>query len=83
VALLSAGITTTVEFFKLCHAPALDSFRLTIPGMLLLGRFFSVWDILAYWIAIAAGVLLDKRIRCFLFENMILASQSWKYKQRN
>jgi hypothetical protein len=51
--------------------------------MLLLGRFFSVWDILAYWIAIAAGVLLDKRIRCFLFENMILASQSWKYKQRN
>jgi len=29
--LLSAGITTTVEFFKLFHAPALDSFRLTIP----------------------------------------------------
>ena len=62
VALLSAGITTTVEFFKLCHAPALDSFRLTIPGMLLLGRFFSAWDILAYWIAIVAGVRLDRMI---------------------
>jgi hypothetical protein len=63
VALLTVGIATTVEFFKLYHAPALDSFRLTIPGILLLGRFFSAWDILAYWIAIVAGVLLDRRIR--------------------
>ena len=63
VALLTAGITTAVEFFKLFHAPALDAFRLTIPGILLLGRFFSAWDILAYWIAIVAGVLLDRRIR--------------------
>jgi len=66
VALLTAGITTAVEFFKLSHAPALDAFRLTIPGILLLGRFFSAWDILAYWIAIVAGVLLDRRIRSSL-----------------
>jgi hypothetical protein len=63
MALLTAGITTAVEFFKLYHSPALDAFRLTLPGILLLGRFFSAWDILAYWIAIAAGVLLDMRIR--------------------
>ncbi len=63
VALLTAGITTAVELFKLYHAPALDAFRLTIPGILFLGRFFSGWDILAYWIAIVAGVLLDRRIR--------------------
>ena len=66
VALLTAGIAAAVEFFKLYHAPALDSFRLTIPGILFLGRFFSAWDILAYWIAIAAGVLLDRRIRSSL-----------------
>ena len=66
VALLTAGITTAVEFFKLYHSPALDAFRLTLPGILLLGRFFSAWDSLAYWIAIAAGVLLDRRIRSSL-----------------
>jgi len=63
VALLAAGITTSVEFFKLYHTPALDAFRLTLPGILLLGRFFSAWDILAYWLAISAGVLMDMRIR--------------------
>jgi len=62
VALVTAGITTAVEFFKLYHAPALDAFRMTFPGILLLGRFFSVWDILAYWIAIVAGVFMDRRI---------------------
>ena len=63
VALLTAGITTAVEFFKLYHSPALHAFRLTLPGILLLGRFFSAWNILAYWIAIAAGVFLEMRIR--------------------
>jgi hypothetical protein len=66
LALLTAGITTAVEFFKLYHAPALDAFRMTLPGILLLGCFFSAWDILAYWIAIVAGVLLDRRIRSSL-----------------
>lgn len=44
VASLTAGITLFVEFFKLYHTPALDAFRLTLPGILLLGRFFSAWD---------------------------------------
>jgi hypothetical protein len=61
-ALLTAGITTAVEFFKLYHSPAIDAFRLTLPGVLLLGRVFSVWDILAYWLAILAGILIDMRI---------------------
>lgn len=63
-ALISAALTTAVEFFKLHHSPALDAFRLTIPGILLLGRVFSVWDILAYWLAILIGLLIDHRI-CF------------------
>ena len=59
VAVISGLIATAVEFFKLYHSPGMDAFRLTLPGMLLLGRYFSVWDILAYWLAIAAGALAD------------------------
>jgi hypothetical protein len=64
VALISAALTTAVEFLKLHHSPAIDAFRLTIPGILLLGRVFSAWDILAYWLAILIGLLIDHRI-CF------------------
>jgi hypothetical protein len=61
---IAAGIiATAVEFFKLYHSPAMDAFRLTLPGVLLFGRFFSVWDIAAYWMAIFVGALLDKRLR--------------------
>jgi hypothetical protein len=59
VALLAGAIGTAVEFLKLYHAPALDAFRLTLPGILLLGRFFSAWDILAYWTAVCLGALID------------------------
>jgi len=63
VALFAAVVTAAVERFKLHHSPGIDAFRLTLPGILLLGRFFSVWDILAYWTTIFAGVLADMRIR--------------------
>jgi hypothetical protein len=36
------------------HPGSTDEFRLTLAGALLLGRIFSVWNILAY----AAGILL-------------------------
>lgn len=63
IALLSGVLASIVEFFKLYHSPELDAFRLTLPGILLLGRFFSVWDILAYWTGIAAAAVLDARLR--------------------
>ena len=63
IAFISAAITAAVEFFKLNHSPALDAFRLTTPGILLLGRVFSAWDILAYWLAIWIGAFVDRRIR--------------------
>ena len=63
VALLAGAIATIVEFGKLYHSPALDAFRLTLPGILLLGRFFSTWDIVAYWLAISVVALFDRRIR--------------------
>src|SRR5271165_994895 len=62
VALISGSIATSVEFFKLYHSPGMDAFRLTLPGMLLLGRYFSVWDIAAYWIAICAGAYVDGKM---------------------
>jgi len=61
-ALLAGVLATAVEFLKLCHSPTLDAFRTTIPGILLLGRFFSVWDVAAYWLAIAAGAMVDSCI---------------------
>jgi len=70
-ALTTAAVTVGVEFFKLHQSPALDAFRLTIPGMLLLGRFFSIWDILAYWLAILIGLLIDHRICSVGYTNSI------------
>lgn len=63
IALLAGSVATSVELLKLHHAPWLDSFRMTGPGVLLLGRFFSVWDILAYWLAMILGAMLDACIR--------------------
>jgi hypothetical protein len=48
---------------KLLHWSWLDAFRLTLPGILLLGRVFSGWDILADWLALALGALADGVIR--------------------
>jgi hypothetical protein len=61
--LLSGSIATAVEFFKLTHSPAMDAFRLTLPGMILLGRYFSARDIVAYWVAISLAAWLDGGIR--------------------
>lgn len=61
--LLAAVLTVAVECFKLYHSPWLDAFRRTLPGVLLLGRFFSMWDIVAYGFAILAGVGVDRYLR--------------------
>ena len=63
VAFIASAIATIVEFAKLIHFPALDAFRLTLPGILLLGRFFSLWDLVAYCVAIIFGALVDRRLR--------------------
>jgi hypothetical protein len=59
VALIAAAIAIFVELLRLVHAPWLDAFRLTMAGALLLGRIFSLWDLLAYGVGIAFGALLD------------------------
>ncbi|MTK64597.1 MAG: DUF2809 domain-containing protein [Methanobacterium sp.] len=60
---IAAGIAVLVELVRLYHTPWLDDFRLTLAGALLLGRFFSVWNIVAYWTGIVAGVLAESRFR--------------------
>ncbi len=62
-ALVSSAIAFCVELFKLYHVPLLDAFRLTLPGKLLLGRVFSLWDLVAYAVAIIVGALADHMIR--------------------
>jgi hypothetical protein len=57
VALIAA---TAVEFSRLWHTPALDAFRLTTAGALLLGRVFSLWNIAAYAVGIVAALALDR-----------------------
>lgn len=59
----SLAVATAVELFKLVQTPALDAFRHTLPGMLLLGRVFALWDLVAYAIAIGLGALADRAIR--------------------
>jgi len=60
IALISAVIALAVELFRLDHTPALDAFRLTLAGALLLGRIFSPCDLLAYGVGIMLAVGLDR-----------------------
>jgi hypothetical protein len=61
--LIAACIATAVEFFKLYRSPHMDAFRTTLPGILLLGKYFSIRDIAAYWIAIAIATAFDILLR--------------------
>jgi hypothetical protein len=56
---LSAVIAALVEFSRLYHAPALDAFRITLAGKLILGKYFAPPDIAAYWLAIVTAALID------------------------
>ena len=63
LALVAGVIATAVEFFKLVHTPALDAFRLTIAGKVVLGRFFYGSDFVAYYAGVGAGVAADGWMR--------------------
>jgi hypothetical protein len=63
LAVLAAVVAAAVEFFKLVRAPAVDVFRETLAGKLLIGRYFTFGAIVAYWLAIAAVTALDLSLR--------------------
>ena len=60
IALLAILLSTAVEFFKLFNPPALDAFRNTFAGKVLLGRYFSYKDIVVYYIAICIALWIDQ-----------------------
>jgi hypothetical protein len=57
---VAAIVAAGLEFSRLWHVPALDAFRLTLAGRLLLGRYFSFKNIAAYWLAIALTAVWDE-----------------------
>ncbi|MDF0520945.1 DUF2809 domain-containing protein [Bradyrhizobium yuanmingense] len=59
IAGIAIAIAVVVEFSRLVHVPWLDAFRLTTAGALLLGRIFSLWNLVAYMVGIAFGIWLD------------------------
>jgi hypothetical protein len=60
LAILAAAVAALVEFSRLWQVAAVDAFRLTLAGRLLLGRYFSLKNIVAYWVAIALAAILDR-----------------------
>lgn len=59
LAIIAMVIALAVELSRLWHTPWLDGFRVTSAGALLLGRIFSVWNLVAYAAGIAFGVWID------------------------
>lgn len=62
LALLAGALATLIELTRLWHPAALDAFRQTLAGVILLGKYFSIRNIVAYWIAIFAGALVDQSV---------------------
>ena len=60
VGVLAGLIAAMVELTRLYHAPALDAFRSTLAGRLILGKFFSVRNIAAYWLAAFVCAYVDR-----------------------
>jgi hypothetical protein len=60
IATLAILIATLLELNRLIPIAPIDTFRLTFPGEILLGRFFSIKNIVAYIIAIALTATLDR-----------------------
>ena len=57
IAAIAAVVSACVEFSQLIEIGWLDAFRRTTFGALLLGRTFTWWDILAYWVGIVGAWL--------------------------
>lgn len=58
--IVAAIVTTATELSQLYHAPVLDAVRRTGLGALMLGRVFSVWDVLTYAVAVALAAAIDQ-----------------------
>ncbi|MBN9459498.1 MAG: DUF2809 domain-containing protein [Bosea sp.] len=59
ILMAAALVAVSVELSRLYHTPWLDGFRLTTAGALLLGRVFSLWNLVAYGLGILLGAWAD------------------------
>jgi hypothetical protein len=59
LAALAITIATLVELTRLIPIAPIDAFRLTLLGKVLLGRYFSLKNIVAYILAIAFTAAFD------------------------
>ena len=59
VATIAITIATLLELSRLIPIAPIDAFRLTVAGKILLGRYFSIKNIVAYALAIACTAALD------------------------
>jgi hypothetical protein len=62
VATLAILIATLLELTRLIPIAPVDAFRLTFAGKILLGRYFSIKNIVAYLLAIALTTALDNSL---------------------
>jgi hypothetical protein len=62
LATLAVTIATVVELSRLVPIAPIDAFRLTLPGQILLGRYFSLKNIAAYILAITLTAALDRHV---------------------
>ncbi|MCG7393483.1 DUF2809 domain-containing protein [Microvirga sp. ACRRW] len=79
IILIALILAILSEFFRFYQTPELDAFRRTLAGQLLLGRIFSVWNIVAYAAGIflaAAGDKVFRRARALAVRQAALSSQS-------
>ena len=60
IATLAIIIATLVELTRLVPIALIDAFRLTLPGQILLGRYFSIKNVVAYILAIAFAAICDR-----------------------
>lgn len=60
VAALAITIAAILELTRLVPIAPIDIFRQTLPGQILLGRYFSLKNIAAYLLAITLTATLDR-----------------------
>ncbi len=59
---IACMVAVVVELIRLIHFPALDAFRATTAGALLLGRVFSLCNIASYLTGIGLAALIGGRV---------------------
>ena len=60
IATLAILIATLLELSRLIPLAPIDAFRLTFAGKILLGRYFSLKNIVAYILAVTLAAICDR-----------------------